>query len=62
MNIAARVQALADCNEIYISSDVYDSAGVSEALSNHQVVSDEVQVRGFSETIRVFKISPMSPG
>jgi len=62
VNIAARVQALADCNEIYISSDVYDSTGVSEALSNHQVVSDEVQVRGFSETIRVFKISPMSPG
>jgi class 3 adenylate cyclase len=62
VNIAARVQALADCNEIYISSDAYNSPGVSEALSNHQVVSDEVQMGGFSETIQVYKISPISPG
>jgi class 3 adenylate cyclase len=56
VNIAARVQALADANEIYITADVYSSPGVSDVLTAHQVVPDEVLVKGVSEKLYVYKI------
>ncbi|MEJ2561006.1 MAG: adenylate/guanylate cyclase domain-containing protein [Anaerolineae bacterium] len=57
VNIAARVQALADANEVYITADVYKSSGVSDVLKAHHVVSDEVLVKGVSEKLYVYKIS-----
>jgi len=58
VNIAARVQALADANEVYITADVYNSPGVSDMLTAHQVVPDEVLVKGVSEKLSVYKIGP----
>ncbi len=56
VNIAARVQALADSNEVYITAEVYHAAGVSETLKAHHVVPDEVLVKGVSEKLHVYKI------
>ena len=56
VNIAARVQALADANEVYITADVYNSPGVSDALNAHRVVPDEVLVKGVSEKLYIYKI------
>lgn len=56
VNIAARVQALADANEVYISADVYNSPGVSDALKAHRAVPDEALVKGVSEKLQVYRI------
>ncbi len=60
VNIAARVQALADSNEVYITAEVYNSPGVSETLKAHHVVPDEVLVKGVSEKLQVYKIGSHS--
>lgn len=57
VNIAARVQALADINEVYITADVYNSSGVSDVLKAHHVISDEVPIKGVSEKLHVYKVS-----
>lgn len=56
VNIAARVQALADANKVYITADVYNSPGVSDVFKAHHVVPDEVLVKGVSEKLHVYKI------
>jgi class 3 adenylate cyclase len=56
VNIAARVQALADANEVYITADVYNSPGISDVLKAHHVVPEEVRVKGVSEKLLVYKI------
>jgi len=56
VNVAARVQALADANEVCITADVYNSPGVSDVLTAHHVVLDEVLVKGVSERLHVYKI------
>lgn len=57
VNIAARVQTLADAGEIYISEDVYTFPGVQEAIAHCKISSEKVAVKGVSETIQVYKIS-----
>lgn len=62
VNIAARVQALAESNEVYMTADVYNAPGVSDTLNRHHVVSDEVFVKGVSEKLHVYKISSHPAG
>lgn len=57
VNIAARVQALADADEIYMSEDVYNFPGVRAALAHREVVSEEASVKGVSGKLHVYKIS-----
>lgn len=56
VNIAARVQALADANEVYITTDVYNSPGVNDVIKAHHVIPHEVLVKGISEKLHVYKI------
>ncbi len=56
VNIASRIQGLADANEIYISGDVYAAAGVSDTLKSHLVMPEQVSVKGVSEKQQVYKI------
>ncbi len=56
VNIASRIQGLADANEIYISGDVYAASGVSETLKSHLVMPEQVSVKGVSEKQQVYKI------
>jgi class 3 adenylate cyclase len=57
VNIAARVQGLADAGEIYVSQDVYNFPGVQEAIARCNVVPEQVVVKGVSEKLQVYKIS-----
>jgi class 3 adenylate cyclase len=57
VNIASRVQGLADAGEIYISKDVYSFPGVQEAIAGCQIASEQVAVKGVSEKLQVYKIS-----
>ena len=56
VNIAARVQGLADAGEIYISEDVYNFPGVRDALEHYSIASEQVGVKGVSEKLQVYKI------
>lgn len=57
VNIAARVQGLADAGEIYISQDVYTYPGVQESLAKCTILPEQVAVKGVSETLQVYKVS-----
>lgn len=57
VNVASRVQGLADAGEIYVSEDVYSFPGVREVLSNCDIVSEQVTMKGVSEKLQVYKIS-----
>jgi class 3 adenylate cyclase len=56
VNIASRIQSLADANEIYVSSAVYDAPGVAETLRAHHVTPEQASVKGVSEKLQVYKI------
>ena len=58
VNIAARVQNLADADEIVVSEDVYDSAGVKDELASFAVESRNAQLRGVEQDMTVFRIAP----
>jgi class 3 adenylate cyclase len=58
INIAARILGLADCNEIHISSDVYEASGVREVLGAQRIIPVDVQMKGFADTFRVYKVAP----
>ena len=57
VNIAARVQQLADSNEVYLTRDVLAAPGVSNILAAHQVMSDVVQVKGISQKLEVYRVT-----
>lgn len=57
VNIASRVQGLADAGEIYVSEDVYSYPGVQEAVASYDIASEDVIVKGVSGTLRVYRIS-----
>ena len=57
VNIAARVQGLADAGEIYISEEVYNFPGVQETLAQCQILPEQVAVKGVSEKLQVYKIT-----
>src|SRR5262249_42773512 len=56
VNIAARVQGLADGDEIYVSHDAYIYPGVAEALAGCQVEPEQVAVKGVSDRLQVYKV------
>lgn len=57
VNIASRVQGLADAGEIYVSADVYAFAGVREAVAHCNIASKQVSMKGVSQRLQVYKIS-----
>jgi len=57
VNIAARVQHLADADEIYVSENAYEDAGVKAALESFQVESKIATLRGVQQDQRVFRIT-----
>ena len=56
VNIAARVQGLADANEIYITQDAFDYPGVAEALIDCEAMPEQVAVKGVSDRLHVHKV------
>jgi len=57
VNIAARVQQQAQANEVYISQDVYSYPGVTDFLGQFTVTSAQVNVKGVSSMLQLYKIT-----
>jgi class 3 adenylate cyclase len=58
VNIAARVQNLADADEIFVSEDVFEADGVRAELASLPVEPQRASLRGIHEDVRVFRIPP----
>jgi class 3 adenylate cyclase len=56
VNIAARVQNLADADEIFVSQDVYDATGVRDELSGFPVEAQMAQLRGVQQELPVYRV------
>jgi class 3 adenylate cyclase len=59
VNIAARVQGLADADEIWFTDEIYRSSGVRELISefNYRVSEHEVELKGIGSPVKVFKMN-----
>lgn len=53
VNIAARVQGLADADEICVTEDIYTYPGVAELLSGTLAVPEEIRLKGVAREMRV---------
>ncbi len=56
VNIAARVQNLAAADEIVVSKDVFESAGVSPILAPFHIASEMASLRGVEQGVEVFRV------
>jgi class 3 adenylate cyclase len=59
VNIAARVQASAGGNEIYLTEAIYRSPGVLELLQKYgcSIESAVLQLKGIDEQVRIYKVT-----
>ncbi len=59
VNIASRVQSSAGGEEIYLTEEIYCSAGVQELLQEQhcEIESVRVQLRGIEEHLNIYKIT-----
>ncbi|MDL2397732.1 adenylate/guanylate cyclase domain-containing protein [Rhizobium mayense] len=58
VNVAARVQSLADAGEICISEALFSAPGVSKLLAGHRLVAFEAPLRGVEGTACVYRVMP----
>ena len=56
VNIAARVQNLANADEIYVTEEVYGHAAVRDALQGLTVEPQAAQLKGISSTQQVYRV------
>jgi class 3 adenylate cyclase len=56
VNIAARVQNLAEGDEICITEDVYDAEGVAEIVAPYSVAKSEAALKGVSKAMSVYHL------
>jgi class 3 adenylate cyclase len=59
VNIAARVQALADSDEIYLSETLYSVPGVAALLAGCQVTAADAHLKGIDEEVAVHRVRPV---
>lgn len=57
VNLASRVQRLADAREIYISHDVYVYPGVKELLKGFAIDPGKARLRGIQEETQFYKMT-----
>src|ERR1700722_7230533 len=57
VNIAARVQNLADGDEICITEDVHDAAGVAEIVAPYSVAKGDAELKGVSKAMSVYHLA-----
>ena len=60
VNIAARVQNLADGDEICITEEVYGTPGVAEIIAPYPVAKSEAELRGVSKAMSVYRLARMA--
>jgi class 3 adenylate cyclase len=56
VNVAARVQSLADAGEICMSEALYSAPGVSQLLAGHEVAGFNAPIRGVEGTACVYRV------
>jgi class 3 adenylate cyclase len=61
VNIAARVQGLADADEIYITEDVYREPDVKDLLTEFHVTPYEARLRGVQRAVQVYRVATTPP-
>jgi class 3 adenylate cyclase len=57
VNLAARVQSLADAGEICLTESLYSAAGVSDLLAGRTVVGFDAPLRGVEGNARVYRVA-----
>jgi len=57
VNIAARVQNLADGDEICITEEVYGAPAVAEIVAPYPVVKSEAELKGVSKAMSVYRLA-----
>ena len=60
VNIAARVQNLADGDEICITEEVYGAPGVAEIIAPYPVAKSEAELKGVSKAMSVYHLARMA--
>lgn len=60
VNVAARVQGLADAEEIYFTTDVHGYPGVTDVLSGFDIVAKRAKIKGLQEEMNVFQVTHSS--
>ncbi len=60
VNVAARVQSLAEEGEICLSEALYTAAGVRELLSGRAVSAFDAELRGVGTAMRVYRVAARS--
>ena len=60
VNIAARVQNLADGDEICITEEVYGAPHVAEIIAPYPVTKSEAELKGVSKVMSVYRLAPIA--
>jgi len=60
VNIAARVQNLADGDEICITEDVYGAPDVADIIAPYPLTKSEAELKGVSKAISVYRLARMA--
>jgi class 3 adenylate cyclase len=58
VNIASRVQGLADADEVYLTEEVFRVPGVKEKLAGLDVLTKEETLKGVKRPVTVYRIAP----
>lgn len=58
VNVAARVQALADAGEVYFTREVHDAPGVDALLAHSAVETATARLKGLGQEVPVFRVTP----
>jgi class 3 adenylate cyclase len=61
VNVAARVQGLADADEIYITEEVYRAPEVADVLSGLHVTPESARLKGVQRTVGVYRVALHAP-
>ena len=56
VNVAARVQGLADAEEIYITDSVYEIEEIQDKISDYTIIPERAKLKGIQEEMDVYKV------
>jgi class 3 adenylate cyclase len=57
VNVAARVQALADAGEVYLTREVHDAPGVAALLADVAVETGTARLKGLGQEMPLFRVA-----
>jgi class 3 adenylate cyclase len=56
VNLAARVQALSEGNEIVLTEDLLQAPRVRELVNGHELMSESVKLKGIQGAVRIHRL------